>query len=256
MALMTFASACGGSDEYRSACERVWTTGLISEADPTVDRNDFLDECVSGFGELSGTERAMVLAMTEDPDDLIEFIEMTEGLSEAFAGPDPEQSEQTATVATTTRVPTTTVATTTAQSNTIGQGFGSKDASADILSIDCGKADILGFVYPAVTVKNNSSKPSDYWITVVAESGDGSHRYDDSFVMINSLNPGQTTTEEGLPFTGADDYPPGTVCRVSEVSRTASYPSAATATPTVTTTTAAVATEVELSVDGDRKSVV
>jgi hypothetical protein len=88
------------------------------------------------------------------------------------------------------------------------------------VAIDCGEEDILGFRYPSVTVKNNSSKPSSYWITIVAESMDGTVRYDDSFVIINSLGPGQTTTEEGLPFT--NDLPPGSRCKITEVSRTAS----------------------------------
>ena len=71
-----------------------------------------------------------------------------------------------------------------------------------------------------MTVKNNSSKPSSYWIEIVAESKDGTVRYDDSFVIINSLGPGQTTTEKGLPFT--NDLPAGSRCRITEVSRTAS----------------------------------
>jgi hypothetical protein len=104
--------------------------------------------------------------------------------------------------------------------NTIDPGIGSQDATADLVSLDCGKVDAIGFRYPAVTVKNNSSKPSNYWITIVAESADGSQRYDDTIVLINSLGPGQTMTEDGLPFT--NDIPSGAICKVSEFQRTAS----------------------------------
>ena len=103
---------------------------------------------------------------------------------------------------------------------TIGTGIGSQDATDDIVALDCGEVDVLGFRYPSVTVKNNSSKSSDYWITVVAESSDGSIRYDDAMIIINALGPGQTMTEDGLPFT--NDLPAGAKCRVSEFQRTAS----------------------------------
>ena len=104
--------------------------------------------------------------------------------------------------------------------NTIDQGIGSKDASGDIVNLDCGEVDILGFRYPKVTVKNNSSKPSDYFITIVAESSDGSQRYDNTMVIINSLGPGQTMTDDGLPFT--NDLPSGAICKITEIQRTAS----------------------------------
>ncbi len=103
--------------------------------------------------------------------------------------------------------------------DTISTGFGSKDASADIVDFSCGSPDSIGFSYPSITVKNNSSKASDYIITVTFESADGSTKYDDSMAIINSLQPGQSTTEEGLPVS---DIPAGAVCKVTEVSRTAS----------------------------------
>lgn len=103
--------------------------------------------------------------------------------------------------------------------DTVSTGFGSKDASADIVDFSCGSPDSIGFSYPSVTVKNNSSKASDYIITVTFESSDGSIKYDDSMLIINTLQPGQSTTEEGLPVS---DVPAGAVCKVTEVSRTAS----------------------------------
>ncbi len=143
-------------------------------------------------------------------------------ISEREADPAPTRSPAaTSRPPAATDAPTTaTDAPTTAPKSTISQGFGSQDATKDLVAIDCGEEDILGFRYPSVTVKNNSSKPSSYWITIVVESMDGTVRYDDSFVIINSLGPGQTTTEEGLPFT--TDLPSGSRCKITEVSRTAS----------------------------------
>ena len=105
-------------------------------------------------------------------------------------------------------------------STTVGTGFGSQDATDDLVALDCGERDELGWIWPSVTVKNNSSKSSDYWVTVVAESSDGSTRYDDTMIFITALGPGQTMTEDGLPF--MDDIPAGAKCRVSEFQRTAS----------------------------------
>lgn len=100
----------------------------------------------------------------------------------------------------------------------IDQGIGSKDASADLVDIDCGAPDSIGITYPKVTVKNNSSKPSDYQITLVAESADGSTKYDDAIIFIFDLQPGQQQTEEGM-FTA--DFPSGAICKVTEFQRTA-----------------------------------
>lgn len=103
---------------------------------------------------------------------------------------------------------------------TISQGLGSKDATGDISELNCGSPDVLGFRTPSVRVTNNSEKTSTYFITIVSESADGSQRFDESSIIVNDLNPGQTKVADGLPFT--EEAPPGSICRVSEVQRTAS----------------------------------
>jgi hypothetical protein len=103
--------------------------------------------------------------------------------------------------------------------NTVSTGLGSKDASADIVSIDCGSPDSIGVTYSKVTIKNNSSKPSDYFVTVVYESADGSMRYDSTIASAMNINPGQSTVAEGMIM---EEIPAGAVCKVSEVQRTAS----------------------------------
>ena len=117
----------------------------------------------------------------------------------------------------TTQVADTTVA----PEDTIGTGLGSKDASADIVSITCGVPDeYLKWSTPVVRVTNNSSKASDYMIEISAESADGSELFDSSTAVITALAPGQSTNAEAMPFT--KELPTGAICKVKTVSRTAS----------------------------------
>lgn len=102
--------------------------------------------------------------------------------------------------------------------NGISSGLGSKDASSDVTNLDCGAPDAIGVTYPKVTVTNNSSKSSNYVITIVAESADGSTKYDETSAFISNLGPGQTMTEQGM-FT--NELPSGAICKVTEVERTA-----------------------------------
>ena len=102
---------------------------------------------------------------------------------------------------------------------TVGKGMGSKDASADVVSVECTGPDVLDMYNAKVTIKNNSSKPSDYFVTIVAESADGSMRYDETMVSVMALAPNQTTIEEGI-FTKSLEA--GAVCKATEVQRTAS----------------------------------
>lgn len=117
---------------------------------------------------------------------------------------------------TTTLVPATTVMPT---SGSVGAGFGSQDASADVEILSCGKPDAIGFRYPKVKVTNTSSQPSDYMITMVFESKDGSVKHGDSYFIVNRLLPGQSATEDGMPVS---DVPTAAICKLTEVQRTAS----------------------------------
>lgn len=105
-------------------------------------------------------------------------------------------------------------------SDTVRQGYGTKDATGDVVSISCGNTDSLGLTYPKVVIKNNSSKPSTYFVTLVAESQDGSMRYDDTIGTVDALEPGQSFELELLPFT--KELPPKFRCRITELQRTAS----------------------------------
>lgn len=105
--------------------------------------------------------------------------------------------------------------------NDISQGAGSADASADVSDpqvIREGEGD-LSIVYGEVTITNNSSERSDYFVTIVAESPDGATRHDETLVMVVDLEPGQSSTERGI-FTS--DIPEDAALKITEVQRTAS----------------------------------
>ncbi|MGH9187586.1 MAG: DUF4190 domain-containing protein [Acidimicrobiales bacterium] len=76
-------------------------------------------------------------------------------------------------------------------------------------------ADGLGFMTATVTVTNNSSERSNYFGSVVFETADGSQQLASVPLVVNGLEPGQTTTEEANTFTVADEF----TCRVVDVER-------------------------------------
>jgi len=104
-----------------------------------------------------------------------------------------------------------------ATEDTVGTGLGSKDASGDIDSLDCGETDQFGYTEPTVKVTNRSEKRSNYFITVAYESADGSTKYDETIIMVMSLNPGQSMTEKSIV---TNEIPSGSICKVTEVQRT------------------------------------
>jgi len=104
-----------------------------------------------------------------------------------------------------------------ASQDTVGTGLGSKDASGDIDDFDCGEPDAIGMIYPSVKITNRSEKRSNYFVTITYESSDGSTKYDESIIMVMSLNPGQSMTEEGIV---TNEIPSGAICKVTEVQRT------------------------------------
>jgi hypothetical protein len=108
-----------------------------------------------------------------------------------------------------------------ATDNDVSQGGGSADASADVSVpqiVREGEGE-FGIAYGEVTITNNSSERSDYFVTIVAESPDGATRHDETVVMVIDLEPGQSTTERGM---FPSDVPDDAVLKLTEVQRTAS----------------------------------
>lgn len=106
-------------------------------------------------------------------------------------------------------------------SESVSQGYGSKDASADV--VVSGPADNSNqfMTEVPITVTNNSEKRSNYAIDVVAESADGSVQYETGFAYVENLEPGQSALETVVFFKPIAD--PGANYRVVTVSRTAAY---------------------------------
>lgn len=116
-------------------------------------------------------------------------------------------------------VATTASGTESKSGNGPSQGLGASDATGDISGLTIVREATIAVTYGQVTITNNSSKRSDYFVTIAAESPDGATRYDDTIVSVLGLDPGQTTTDKGL-FT--KEIPADAVLKLIEVQRTAS----------------------------------
>ncbi|CAB4890493.1 unannotated protein [freshwater metagenome] len=79
--------------------------------------------------------------------------------------------------------------------------------------------DSMGQLSATVKITNNSSKASNYIITVVFETSDGATQIDSTFAAANNLEPGQNATADAYSF---KDAPAGFKCRITDVTRYAS----------------------------------
>jgi len=102
---------------------------------------------------------------------------------------------------------------------------GTPDAVQDVTVSACAHPSDNEFLGPQakLSVKNNSSKPSNYIITVAFESPDGSQQVDTGTALVNDLAPGQTSQTDASSLKGDLRK---TVkkfnCKVASVSRFAS----------------------------------
>jgi hypothetical protein len=103
----------------------------------------------------------------------------------------------------------------------VDRGFGTQDAAADVTNMIITEADTLGFRQVQITVTNNSSKRSNYYIELSIESPDGATKYDDAIASVSNLDPGQSTTGAAIGFV-SDSVPSDAVVKLKTVSRTAS----------------------------------
>jgi len=90
--------------------------------------------------------------------------------------------------------------------------------SEDVAITACAAQPDTGWVAAKVTVTNNSSKPSNYIITIAFDSADGKTQLDTGLVSVNALAPGQKTEQDAI---GTKDAQPGYTCRVSDITRLA-----------------------------------
>lgn len=89
---------------------------------------------------------------------------------------------------------------------------------AEDVTITSCVADAAGDLDAKVTVTNNSSKPSNYVVTIAFNSADGSKQLDTGDVVVNNLSAGQSTVQDALSVTTAT---PGYTCKVADAMRTA-----------------------------------
>ncbi len=88
----------------------------------------------------------------------------------------------------------------------------------DVSVGECGPAAGTDFMRATVDVRNHSSEPSNYIITVAFESEDGGRQLATSTALVNGLGPDQTTTSEANSFQeapGGQDFS----CRISQAQR-------------------------------------
>ncbi len=100
----------------------------------------------------------------------------------------------------------------------VSKGLGSKDATRDVVDLTCRGPNASGVTEVDITVRNNSSKTSDYLIEVSAESVTGDESYDWTIFVMKYVEPEQMVTESSRLY----DTKAGVVCQLRKVQRLAS----------------------------------
>lgn len=98
--------------------------------------------------------------------------------------------------------PATTSAVPKSSASAVDKGAGSKDASADVTIGALDTSNQFAASVP-VTITNHSSKRSSYFIELALESADGKTQLDTTPIIVNDLNPGQTSPQTGTFFATA-----------------------------------------------------
>jgi len=99
--------------------------------------------------------------------------------------------------------PATTSAAPKSSASSVDKGAGSKDASADVTIGALDTSNQFAASVP-VTITNHSSKRSSYFIELALESADGKTQLDTTPIIVNDLNPGQTSPQTGTFFATAN----------------------------------------------------
>lgn len=86
----------------------------------------------------------------------------------------------------------------------------------DVSIMSCVRDSMIGWGAAKVHVTNGSGKPSNYMITVVFESADGSQQYGTGFAFVDTLSPGQSVVEE---VSSLREAPATVTCRLTQAER-------------------------------------
>jgi hypothetical protein len=95
---------------------------------------------------------------------------------------------------------------------------GTHPPQADVAITGC-SADSLGDLQATVKVTNHSSGRSNYVIGIAFDSKDGKTQLDTTTVLVNNLDPGQSSNQTGTTLTTAKG---SYTCKVTDVNRFAS----------------------------------
>jgi hypothetical protein len=115
-------------------------------------------------------------------------------------------------------------ATSSSRKSSVSKGIGSKDARADV-TIGLWKSDndpYFPTVSAPVTVANHSHKRSDYVIDIALESANGNTQFDTTTVLVNGLEPGQSTFQKAEFFQAPKHVPATAKVTVKTIERTES----------------------------------
>jgi hypothetical protein len=104
------------------------------------------------------------------------------------------------------------------QEQLIRSGRSPLDHREDVTIASCATDQTVNAPAAKVTVKNSSSKPSDYFVTIAFESPDGKTQYDTAIAAFNSLGPGQTASDTATSTKSG--VPAGFGCKVVDAIRT------------------------------------
>lgn len=97
-------------------------------------------------------------------------------------------------------------------------------AAKDVTITSCAMSDnqFIG-AEAGITVKNNSSKASNYMINIAFESADGATQLDTGYAIVNNLAPGQSAQETATSLKSETKETAGDfTCKVIDVTRYAS----------------------------------
>jgi hypothetical protein len=109
---------------------------------------------------------------------------------------------------------------TTVQPTTVAPTVSAPAHAEDITITSCAADPTTGYLAAGVTVKNNSSKTSNYLATIAFESKDGATQLDTGLVAVNNLGPGQVSNQTAGGLNVAP--PAGYNCKLADLTRYAS----------------------------------
>jgi hypothetical protein len=94
------------------------------------------------------------------------------------------------------------------------------DHAEDVAITGCVADATTGYLQASVTVKNNSSKTSNYAITIAFESKDKTKQLDTGLVAVNDLASGQSSDQTAIGLSPAPAG--GYTCKLADITRYAS----------------------------------